>query len=328
MGHNDHPEWDYPDLPREAGTDTPSGFEPNDGWLESGESELRQEAMRQWFLSRYCDPAQGTPYNSEEGGYIYIHGGPYTAEDELYKRFDKLCTDDEIAEAVGAIESDGIDEWAPIHIEREDEYDPRLDLTVNAANEPLRKLKGRLTHTQRVLNLVGDADAQLLAKNLVFGGVIGALEAYLYEVAYYWMNTDDNCVQRLVSGLPAFKEEKMPVAEIFNRHSNIRKHVNGYLQNVVWHRLDKVAPIYKHGLTVQVPSFKNFDGAIVKRHDIVHRSGHDKNGIPVVVSNQEIHDLCARIEAFAEELERRISDRNEDEDLDLSTADDPPPEPR
>jgi len=28
-----------------------------------------------------------TPYNGAEGGYLYIHGGPYTAEDELYRRF-------------------------------------------------------------------------------------------------------------------------------------------------------------------------------------------------------------------------------------------------
>lgn len=46
------------------------------------------DAMVSWFLERYEDPANGVPYNTEEGGYQYIAGGPYNARDELVDAFD------------------------------------------------------------------------------------------------------------------------------------------------------------------------------------------------------------------------------------------------
>lgn len=45
--------------------------------------EEQIETMRAWFLESYEDPVERTPYESREGGYIYIWGGPYYAHDEL-----------------------------------------------------------------------------------------------------------------------------------------------------------------------------------------------------------------------------------------------------
>ena len=41
------------------------------------------EMMIEWFHQNYEDPAESTPYESAEGGYIWIWGGPYDARDEL-----------------------------------------------------------------------------------------------------------------------------------------------------------------------------------------------------------------------------------------------------
>ena len=46
MGHNDHLEDNYPELPEEAGVNTRSGFEPNNEWLSEAPPDLRHEAMR------------------------------------------------------------------------------------------------------------------------------------------------------------------------------------------------------------------------------------------------------------------------------------------
>ncbi len=110
-----------PELPEEAGSDTKDGFEPNDAWLALALTELRCEAMRLWFVSRYSDPVHTCPYNGQEGGYLYIHGGPYTADDELYRRFRKLSDDEEIAQVVEDVESSGTEEWAPSRYEPEDD---------------------------------------------------------------------------------------------------------------------------------------------------------------------------------------------------------------
>lgn len=61
--------------------------EVNNDWLGSMQATNDQiaNAMRRWFLQRYCDPAIA-PY-SGDGGYFYVNGGPYYAHDQLYSRF-------------------------------------------------------------------------------------------------------------------------------------------------------------------------------------------------------------------------------------------------
>ncbi|MET3972872.1 hypothetical protein ABIB94_007871 [Bradyrhizobium sp. JR7.2] len=39
--------------------------------------DQKREVMIQWFSANYEDPAVSTPYESAEGGYQYIWGGPY-----------------------------------------------------------------------------------------------------------------------------------------------------------------------------------------------------------------------------------------------------------
>ena len=65
-----------------------------------------------------------------------------------------------------------------------------------------------------------------------------------------------------------------------------------------------------HGLRVKLPSFKPFIDAVIKRHDIVHRSGFSKTGEPITVSRAEIKTLIETIRAFADELEHALSVRN------------------
>ena len=79
------------------------------------------ELMIGWFHQNFEDPAQSTPYESAEGGYQWIWGGPYEARDELYSKFGDIVSESFIEEAVKEIESDGIVDWAPVHTG--DDYD-------------------------------------------------------------------------------------------------------------------------------------------------------------------------------------------------------------
>ena len=49
-------------------------IEPKD--LEGLDSSEQVELMKEWFYENYEDPANRTPYESAEGGYIWIWGGP------------------------------------------------------------------------------------------------------------------------------------------------------------------------------------------------------------------------------------------------------------
>ena len=60
--------------------------------------ENQLEVMREWFYENYEDPANSCPYESREGGYAYIYGGPYDANQELQDMFDPYVKFDYIEE--------------------------------------------------------------------------------------------------------------------------------------------------------------------------------------------------------------------------------------
>lgn len=73
--------------------------------------EQKVERMVAWFFQNFEDPAERTPYESAEGGYIYIWGRA-DAREELSDAFPRV-TDALIDEAVDEIEEDG-SEWVPV----------------------------------------------------------------------------------------------------------------------------------------------------------------------------------------------------------------------
>jgi hypothetical protein len=72
------------------------------------------ELMIDWFSNNYMDPVHRLPYNSREGGYQWVFGGPIEASEALQDEFSSLIELSVIERAVEEIESDGTLEWSPI----------------------------------------------------------------------------------------------------------------------------------------------------------------------------------------------------------------------
>jgi hypothetical protein len=315
MGWNDHLEdSELSNLPPEAYND-PSNldgpFDPSNSWLENADRDDQKIALREWFLARYCDPVHGTAYNGQEGGYLFIHGGPYDPADEIPARFADIVEEDLIEEVVEELHGEVGDEWAPVRSSYEDDYyDDRFDLAVDTRDVPLSRLHDRVSNARQLLTLTGSPQARDLVESLVFSNALGVLESFLWETAEYWFRHDDKALQDVVTKLKKFSDEPMKLGEIFARQDKLREHVLGYLQNLIWHRWDNVMPIFKEGLGITLPSVKPFVPALLKRHDIVHRCGRTKGGEAVLVTLTEIDGLFAEIEKFAVEVNRLLSSRS------------------
>lgn len=92
--------------------------------IDTGEDDdprVSEADMVAWFFANYEDPAVRTPYESAEGGYQWIWGGPFEALDVLIEQFPDASYD-VIERAVKRIEAQGITEWAPV--EQDGDYDP------------------------------------------------------------------------------------------------------------------------------------------------------------------------------------------------------------
>ena len=66
-----------------------------------------------WFRGMFEDPANETPYESREGGYQYVWGGPYEARDEFDREFGGFVPGEVIDAAVSEVERTGTMNWAP-----------------------------------------------------------------------------------------------------------------------------------------------------------------------------------------------------------------------
>jgi hypothetical protein len=144
--------------------------------LESLPIEEQVEYMKVWFGRYFEDPAQETPYNGREGGYLYIHGGPYDAEEEVRGEFEGVASEEAIEAAVEEVTSDGTYDWAPTsnHPDRidegRDEYDEDETPAVTA-EALLRRIQegakptfadvGERQQREMVLERLNDLERQL-----------------------------------------------------------------------------------------------------------------------------------------------------------------------
>jgi len=275
---------------------------------EIDDERMMRAGMRDWFLSNYCDPAEETPFDHVEGDFIWIWGGPYEPGEELRKRFGDIADDNLIDLLAEELRAEGGSEWAPAR--RDDGYDKRFEFEIVSSGAPHDKLHDRVVKALKTLTLKGDDSAMELIPNLVFSSLISAFEAFLWETVSYWVENDERVLRGLVTKLPALKNEPLKLGEIYGEYEGLGMRVKGYLQNLIWHRWADVAQLFIYGFGFRPPSFGAFEDAILKRHDIVHRSGHDRNGDPVSISRDDVVALAQSIEDFARALSSAIAARD------------------
>src|SRR3546814_17702881 len=69
-------------------------------------------SVKEWFFENFEDPAQSTPHDSSEGGYLYIWGGPYDTRDIVENVFADAASQEVIDVAIDELDSVS-SEWVP-----------------------------------------------------------------------------------------------------------------------------------------------------------------------------------------------------------------------
>ncbi|MBI6674365.1 MULTISPECIES: hypothetical protein [Pseudomonas syringae group] len=309
MSWDDYIDTDYIDLPEEAVIPDAHPFEPNDEWLSSAQPEHQLEAMKRWFQARFVDPAQETPYDGGEGGYQFIHGGPYDPDEELQDRFGNIVEYGVIEQLVNELYSEVGDEWAPA--DWEPDYDEALAMVASGPGEPYQMLCTRLDQIRQVASINGNFDVTQVANQLAHAGIISALEAYLSETVTYWANEDEYVFRDLVSSIEEFQKAKLSVSDIFKEMEGLHARLEKYLQDLVWHRFEKVRSLMQRGLKITIPDIGFLMKEVEIRHDIIHRGGRDKQGRAVVLTGQQVSDISENVKVFAAYIEQELAQRFE-----------------
>lgn len=299
---------DRPELPPEAGKAESFRFDPDDDWIEGVEEDLQIEAMRQWFYARYEDPAQQTPYSSEEGGYVFVWGGPYDPNDVIQERFSHVVPYGVMESLIQELWMEVGDEWAPIDPEM-DYYDDELYFLVLDRKDPFQLLQQRLEQIDAVLAVECSPLASGLIHQMAHSSLITALEAYLADTVAFWVKHDKEALRQFISRNKDFKKVSLNLNQLFERLDTLDDEVKKYLQSLIWHRLDKIQPMMQAGLGINVPDIGELMREVVIRHDIVHRAGRTIEGGEVSVSAEDVRRVREMVHTFAQAIEKELERR-------------------
>jgi len=157
---------------------------------------------------------------------------------------------------------------------------------------------------ERLLEVkVEPAERQVILR-LLYTNVITALETYLSDKFISAVNANEGRMRRFVESTPEFKNRKVSLSDVFSAHETIKDDVKTHLLDVVWHRLDKVEPMFRDTLDVNFPSdMKELHKAIFVRHDCVHRSGKTKDGEEHVLDEGDIKSLLSAADKLVRWIE-------------------------
>ena len=263
------------------------------------------EVMRDWFLGNYEDPVHSLPYESREGGYLWVYGGPYDASEVLHERFGEFVSEAVIQELADEL-FDECPEWAA-QIDLIDDDDLLFDYGLEHTAY-FEEYQEAMESHRALLRMGIPEHAENRFYGMIFVNLITALEAYLSDAFTGSVLHSESLLRKFVSSTPEFQRRQISLAEIFDSFDNIRHIAEDHLAGVVWHRLDIVMNMYRDTLGV---SFPDDLGAIFRaihvRHALVHRNGKIQGEV-VVITKRNLEDLAEKIEELIENIEEQLGD--------------------
>ncbi len=282
------------DLPDSPGTITATD-------LRRVGQETQLDVMRNWFHANYENPVNNTPYESAEGGYIYIWGGPYDPSEELEAEFSGIVPDKVIEELAQEL-SDIAWEWTG-HPDSSDIDDFLFD-SIASFTKHLETFKSNLLNIKQLLKTQVEESSQQCFRRLLYVNVITALETYLSDFFISTISSNPSFIRRFVEANPDFKVEKISISEIFKASEQLEQRVRTYLMDVVWHHLARVKPMFLETFGLEFPSgMSALFKAVLVRHDIVHRNGRTKDGRQHNLGEKDVTELITIAESFVMEIE-------------------------
>ncbi|ENM5936018.1 hypothetical protein CTB58_003901 [Vibrio mimicus] len=268
--------------------------------LKSKNTVFQKEVMRRWFFENYQDPVHECPYDSQEGGYIYIYGGPYDASDELFSEFGGTVDSNIIQEVADELDEEDI-EWSGVP-KRED-FDDYFYDTLGTTSEPFNEFESAVTQLREMLDIKTTAANQQILLKMVYVNVITSLEAFLSDFFITKLGSDQFYLRRFVESNPEFKESKLSLSDIFKKYEALGDNVKEYLVELLWHNLPKLKPMFKSTFEIEFPSSIGLlVKATHKRHDLVHRAGKTKDGELIDIAVDEASTLIDEALAFAKHI--------------------------
>lgn len=272
--------------------------------LRRADRGTQLEVMRAWFYANYENPVENTPYESAEGGYIYIWGGPYDPKEELDAQFSGLIPSDVIAELAKDL-SDISYQWTG-----HSEHDEYLFESIAQTTKHHDSFNEAISNVEHLLTIDISAPEKQHLLRLLYVNVVTTVETYLSDIFISTVGNDDTLLRRFVETNPEFMAEKISLSNVFKAAEEMEKKARTYLMDVVWHHLARVKPMFKDTMDIDFPDdMKALFKAVYIRHDLVHRNGKTKEGGEHIISVESVKNLVEVSRSFVAHIDKQWAEQ-------------------
>lgn len=267
--------------------------------LKQYPQNIQIAAICQWFFNNYCDPNENLPFNSQEGGFIWIHGGPYQADEVIEDFFTDYASDYAIKESIELIQGTGILEWSGRSIDDNLYY----DLNVHSLNDAYANLCNSIVLVKTEIN---KNNQQLY--NILFASLISSLETFIWQTAYI-LSGNVHIAKAIIDLNQDVAPKRINLyINVTNLYQQRELVISNFLTQVArelladttWHNVDRVNKLLRC-LSINV-DINNFREAVDKRHTIVHRSGIKSDTSSIIIEEKELLELIVNLETFANKV--------------------------
>ena len=240
-------------------------------------SDFRRSYMRGWIREHYEDPEALEKLNSEFSFLI--------PEVELKDIEDELKLYRELAF-----------------------YDDLLAKDIASISDYYHNFCGAILDIEKLFKTKVDDSVDLCFFRLLYVNVITALETYLSDVFIGMVKKNSDLMRRFIETTPEFKDEKLSLSDAFMATDKAEKKADNYLMGLVWHRIERVKLMYKDTLGIDFPEdISAIFRAIDTRHDIVHRNGRTKEGIEIIITENDISEIINSIKTCVQSIDTELA---------------------
>lgn len=179
--------------------------------------------------------------------------------------------------------------------ENEDDYVNFVyDLTPEKITDVLDEIETLSENTKAYLN------------RQLYAGAITSMEAYLSSTLLKAVLVSNESKRRFVEKYLPYRDEHIAFSCIFEQMDKIDITIQETLRGLMYHNLGKIKPIYKDVLDVDLGDIGSIMKAVQIRHDIIHRSGRDKDGNLHNIKKEDVITLVEDVSSLISIVESGV----------------------
>lgn len=152
---------------------------------------------------------------------------------------------------------------------------------------------------------------------MLYAHTITIMETYLSDTLIQKILSSKEIKRKFIENYTDYDTKKICFKDILSELEKLEKTIKTDLQELIYHNLGKIKPIYKAILDIEFgkDETSKIMQCVNKRHHIVHRNGKDKDNNQIQINIEDVEDVLEKVYNFISNIEKQISPSIEIENI-------------